>query len=229
MMRQDLLVIFHHDHSEVLSRWARWPSGSLFCLHGVLSNRPWNVVIIILRKMNSIIRRFNCKETKQAVGIPLSTWWRHQMETFSALLALCAGNSPVICEFLSQRPVTRTFDVFFGVRLIKRLSNQSRGRWFETPWRSLWRRNNSPVYSKITDAYISIHYNTSNIQLNQIIMVVDGRTQICVQNICTPHHVDTSVTYIYFLLSPPIYSYLSLWSVCWYGMRLWWNVTSTLS
>ena len=24
----------------------------------------------------------------------LSTWWRHQMETFSALLAICAGNSP---------------------------------------------------------------------------------------------------------------------------------------
>ena len=23
------------------------------------------------------------------------TWWRHQMETFSALLAICAGNSPV--------------------------------------------------------------------------------------------------------------------------------------
>ena len=22
-------------------------------------------------------------------------WWRHQMETFSALLAICAGNSPV--------------------------------------------------------------------------------------------------------------------------------------
>ena len=25
-------------------------------------------------------------------------WWRHQMETFSALLALCAGNSPVTGE-----------------------------------------------------------------------------------------------------------------------------------
>ena len=24
-----------------------------------------------------------------------NTWWRHQMGTFSALLALCAGNSPV--------------------------------------------------------------------------------------------------------------------------------------
>ena len=35
------------------------------------------------------------------------------METFSALLALCAGNSPVTCEFPSQRPVTRSFDVFF--------------------------------------------------------------------------------------------------------------------
>ena len=40
------------------------------------------------------------------------TWWRHQMETISALLALCAGNSPVPGEFLAQRPVTRSFDVF---------------------------------------------------------------------------------------------------------------------
>ena len=38
------------------------------------------------------------------------SWWRHQMETFSALLALCAGNSPVTGEFPSQRPVTRSFD-----------------------------------------------------------------------------------------------------------------------
>ena len=44
------------------------------------------------------------------------------METFSALLALCAGNSPVPAEFPSQRPVTRSFDVFFDLRLNKRLS-----------------------------------------------------------------------------------------------------------
>ena len=36
-------------------------------------------------------------------------WWRHQMETCSALLALCAGNSPATGEFPSQRPVTRIF------------------------------------------------------------------------------------------------------------------------
>ena len=29
------------------------------------------------------------------------------METFSALMALCAGNSPVTCEFLPQRPLWR--------------------------------------------------------------------------------------------------------------------------
>ena len=45
------------------------------------------------------------------VGVTTWTWWRHQMETFSALLALCAGNSPVTGEFPSQRPVTRSFDI----------------------------------------------------------------------------------------------------------------------
>ena len=49
-------------------------------------------------------------------------WWRHQMEAFSAILALCAGNSPVTRDFPSQRPVTRSFDAFFDLRLNKRLS-----------------------------------------------------------------------------------------------------------
>ena len=48
------------------------------------------------------------------------------METFSALLALCAGNSPVSGEFPAQRPVTQSFDVFFDPRLIKRLSKHTR-------------------------------------------------------------------------------------------------------
>ena len=38
------------------------------------------------------------------------------METFSALLAICAGNSPVSGDFPAQRPVTRSFDVFFDQR-----------------------------------------------------------------------------------------------------------------
>ena len=47
------------------------------------------------------------------------------MEKFSALLAICAGNSPVPGEFPAQRPVTRSFGVFFDLRLNKRLSKQS--------------------------------------------------------------------------------------------------------
>ena len=66
-------------------------------------------------------------------------WWRHQMETFSALLGLCAGNSLVTGEFPSQKPVTRSFDVFFDLGLNKRLSKQSRRWYFETPSCSLWR------------------------------------------------------------------------------------------
>ena len=69
-------------------------------------------------------------------------WWRHQMETFSALLAICAGNSPVPGEFPTQRPVTRSFDVFFDLRMNKRLSKQWWGWRFETPSRPLWRHCN---------------------------------------------------------------------------------------
>ena len=65
------------------------------------------------------------------------------METFSALLAICAGNSPVPDEFPSQRPVARSFDVFFDLRLNKRLSKQSWGWWFETLPCPLWRHCNA--------------------------------------------------------------------------------------
>ena len=47
------------------------------------------------------------------------------MEIFSALLAISSGNSSAPGEFPTQRPVTRSFDVFFDLRLNKRLSNNS--------------------------------------------------------------------------------------------------------
>ena len=45
-------------------------------------------------------------------------------------------------EFPAQRPVTRSFDVFFDLSLNKRLCKQSRRWWFETPLRSLWCHSN---------------------------------------------------------------------------------------
>ena len=40
--------------------------------------------------------------------------------SISASLALCAGNSSVTGKFPSQRPVTRSFDVLFDLRLEKK-------------------------------------------------------------------------------------------------------------
>ena len=76
----------------------------------------------------------------------IGPWWRHQMETFSALLAICGGNSPVTGEFPAQRPVTRSYDAFLDLRLNNRLSKQSWGWWIETPLYPLWRHCNGNGY-----------------------------------------------------------------------------------
>ena len=96
------------------------------------------------RTTNSEHSVFSLWDDRPAKGTKMKscTWWRHQMEIFSALLALCAGNSPVSGEIRAQRPVTRSFDVFIDLRLNKRLSKQWWSWWFETPSRSLWRHSN---------------------------------------------------------------------------------------
>ena len=97
------------------------------------------------------------------------------METFSALLAICAGNSPVPGEFPAQRPVTRSFDVFFDLRLNKRLSKQSRGWWFETLSLPLWRHRNHFI-----DDTRCMQYNYYNDILDRAIFVEFViRIQIC--------------------------------------------------
>ena len=79
--------------------------------------------------------------------LPHKTWWRHHIETFSVLLAICAANLPVPDEFSIQRPVTQSFDVFFDLCLNKRLSKQSGGWWFEMPSCPLWRDCNEGCIS----------------------------------------------------------------------------------
>ena len=55
-------------------------------------------------------------------------------------------------EFPTQRPVTRSFDVFFDLRLNKRLSKQPWGWWFETPSWSLWRQCNDECKHTFTSS-----------------------------------------------------------------------------
>ena len=99
-------------------------------------DNKWNVITLIC------YRDTNC-EWYCFRDSPLTiTWWRHQIETFSALLTICVGNSPVTGELPAQRPVTRSFGVFFDMRPNKRLSKYSWGWWFKTSSRPLWRHNN---------------------------------------------------------------------------------------
>ena len=58
-------------------------------------------------------------------------------------------------EFPAQRPVTRSFDVFFDLRPNKRLSKQPWGWWFETPAWSLWRHCNE----KASTLYVSLPWS----------------------------------------------------------------------
>ena len=67
------------------------------------------------------------------------------MEIFSALLAFCAGNSPVNGEFPAQRPVTRSFDIFFDLRPNKQLSKQ-------------WRRGDLRLHRAHYDVIVMIYY-----------------------------------------------------------------------
>ena len=104
----------------------------------------WNVDCV--RATSFIFRRHTNRCSCESV----KPWRRHQMEKFSALLAICAGNSPVSGEFPAQRPVTRSFGVFFDLRLNERWSKQSWGWWFETLSNPLWRHCNATVKSVTT-------------------------------------------------------------------------------
>ena len=94
-------------------------------LTGVASVSSSVTMLILCKFRNYRVERSCCY-----TSVNMDSWWRHLMKTFSALLDLCAGNSPV------------SFDVFVDLRLMKPLRKQWRLRWFETPEPSLWRHSN---------------------------------------------------------------------------------------
>ena len=123
----------HSLHCRSLYKILKW-WGTLFCVVAVdgyyLNWNQWNACSVTCGTGGTQTRDRNCvppqnggqdcvgpdSEEQECSEGPCpgkySLWWRHQMETFSALLALCEGNSPVTGEFPSQRPVTRSFWCF---------------------------------------------------------------------------------------------------------------------
>ena len=86
----------------------------------------WDAIELIMTSLQCGVHvrstSVNVKNTTHLDGVDQGTsqlwytWWRHQMGTISASLALCAGNSPAPGEFPAQRPVMRSFDIFFDLR-----------------------------------------------------------------------------------------------------------------
>ena len=116
----------------------------------------------IFQRNKHMLYKYKCVSSN-IITFDAFSWWRHQLETYSALLGICAGNSPVTGDFPAQRPVTRSFDVFFDRRLIKRLSKQSRGWWFQTPSRPLWPHCNDACYCCLLINYPAVRWCEANI------------------------------------------------------------------
>ena len=91
-------------------------------------------------KTSTVLKlNLNCSQAEQRRWIHtiVACMRRHQMETFSALLALYEGNPPVTSGFPSQRPVTRNVYVFFICAWTNGWANHDfcfslRGQWCQT-------------------------------------------------------------------------------------------------
>ena len=79
----------------VLSCYCNWENEAMIRKWCILSKFHWRLL----------------GSNLQQISIASGPLWRHQTETFFALLSLCVGNPPGTGGFPSQRAVTRTFDV----------------------------------------------------------------------------------------------------------------------
>ena len=115
-----------------------WSVRPLSCIQWCF-NSPWNM---------NMVNSFSGTSPFLQIPINIFVWnpqslveislsrddvikWKH----FPRYWPFFAGYSLVTGEFPAQRPVTRSFDAFFDLRLNKWLSKQWWGWWFDTLWR----------------------------------------------------------------------------------------------
>ena len=122
LMRHSCLVVWEKiaTCNERTQRYIIWPARMYYFLNtsSKISHNPPSIHLYIVNLwiFFMFLKNYYWHQAKVATGCrvtigPLNPWWRHQMETFSALLALCAGNSPMT----GRGPVS--FDFFFDLRL----------------------------------------------------------------------------------------------------------------
>ena len=139
------------------------------------------------------------------------------METFSALLALCAANSPVSGEFSTEGPVTRSFDVFFDLCLNKRLSKQSLGWWSETPSRLSWRHCNDWQNIIVIWAWMRLKLLATNrwnalffVWIHNVLFLTDIRMTSCERHAWRFLHKMSVKPQTYRVVNA-LYSHIYLW------------------
>ena len=132
------------------------------------------------------------------------------METFSALLALCAGNSPVTDEFPAQRPVTRSFDVFFDLRLNKRLSKQLGGWWYQTPSHPLWRHRNALGHKDLPSAWHRRHLDAQKSESCHLSLAALGVVALTTSGAANDDNVGIMTTLWFRLFDDSFSFYFSL-------------------
>ena len=132
------------------------------------------------------------------------SWWRHQIETSSSLLAICVGKSPVTGEFPAQRPVTRSFDVSLICAWINgSVNNREAGdlRHHRTHYdvTVMWRMTTIIVYlgSTLRNIYRKYAIDYSWYHLHLIIWLVNDKVHV--QFLCQTCHafISKMVRYLY--------------------------------
>ena len=120
-------------------------------------------------------------------------WWSHQMETFSALLAPCAGNSPVPVNS-PHKGQRHGALMFFHLCLNKLLSKQRWRRWFYTPSRSLWRHCNKalPIKGFIKTSVHALHRTPTSSVCSQLTSSPRIRGH-CSRSASSPKHPRLSI------------------------------------
>ena len=144
-------MYFYSNFTEVFSKVSFVPieitfTCTKYCLTQWISKLPWVSQNLINLTSGGHIKR-NC--LRDRANYRSSRAWqivtRQPMMTssnrniFRVTGSLC-GKVTGHPWIPLQKRATRRFDVFFDLRLIKRLSKRSWGWWFETPLRPLWRQ-----------------------------------------------------------------------------------------
>ena len=102
------------------------------CLITIIKSEVWTIIHCLGLGHGTMV----C-----AVCLSIFLWWSSYGNIFLVTGPLW-GEPPVTGGFPSQRPVSRSFDVLFDVRLNIWLRKQSICRWFVTPWCLLWHHSN---------------------------------------------------------------------------------------